>query len=146
MEALNEIQSNHIITTVIVAWIAAQGLKMPIEYFRFGKIDMTRFFFGAGGMPSSHSALVTSACVAVYKMCGGASAQFGIMLVLALIVMYDASGVRRAAGEQAKVLNKILEDWSNPALFETKLKELLGHTPLEVFAGAVVGLIIGILW
>lgn len=108
-------------------------------------------------MPSSHSALVSSTCVAIYKQCGADSVIFGLSVVLAGIVMYDAMGVRRAAGEQAKVINKIVIDPikkeqekldeldDNEHIAIKTLKEFLGHTPLEVFGGALLGLVIGVL-
>ena len=98
-------------------------------------------------MPSSHSSTVTALCVAVGLTDGFQSSVFAVSFILALVVMYDAAGVRRAAGQQAKILNKIVEDWgkTNYRDTEKKLKELLGHTPVEVFAGALLGIAIALL-
>ncbi|MPN00058.1 hypothetical protein SDC9_147252 [bioreactor metagenome] len=144
MELINGLTRNYIISTAIVAWIAAQFLKLVCEYFTTKKIDIGRFLTGAGGMPSSHAAVVTSVCVQTFKVCGQSSPEFAIAVVLAVIVMYDASGVRRAAGEQAKVLNTIIEKWQDPVLLEKQLEEFLGHSPFQVFAGAILGILIGI--
>jgi len=99
---------------------------------------------GPGGMPSSHSALVTALTTAVGFSEGFASAAFAICCALSLIVMYDASGIRRAAGKQAEMINAIVEAWNekDPLVKEIKLKELLGHTPLEVAAGAILGIVV----
>lgn len=96
-------------------------------------------------MPSSHSALVCTLVIGIYRTSGFASPLFALAFVFALVVMYDASGVRRAAGKQAKILNILVEQWNSQdgKLREEKLKELLGHTPLEVFAGAILGIIFG---
>ena len=110
------------------------------------RIDFGRFI-GAGGMPSSHSAFVTGLAVAIGLDSGFSSHMFSIAAVLALVVMYDAAGVRRAAGEQAKILNRLVEDWEkrNYQNTEVHLKELLGHTPMQVFAGAILGIAIAML-
>ncbi len=140
----------------MVAWIVAQIIKLFLYYLINKKITFERLF-GAGGMPSSHSALVCSTSVAVYKQCGVDSPIFALSLIFAGIVMYDAMGVRRAAGEQAKVINKVIIDpmkkekkhVSNQDDFENiaikTLKEFLGHTPLEVLGGALLGILIGII-
>ena len=106
------------------------------------KIDLRRFI-GSGGMPSSHSAFVIALTTAVGYETGLRSAEFAICVVVAFVVMYDASGVRRAAGKQAKILNKIIENFGNENLEVTgeRLKELIGHTPFEVFAGAILGIL-----
>ncbi len=139
-----------------MSWVTAQTLKILFYYFIHRNFSWERLF-GAGGMPSSHSALVSSTCVAIYKQCGADSVIFGLSVVLAGIVMYDAMGVRRAAGEQAKVINKIVinpmkkeqekldELDDNEHIAIKTLKEFLGHTPLEVFGGALLGLVIGVL-
>ncbi|WP_419022647.1 divergent PAP2 family protein, partial [Holdemanella sp.] len=100
---------------------------------------------GAGGMPSSHSAVVVALCTMIGKNYGIDSAIFGLSIVFAFVVMYDAAGVRRAAGKQAKLLNKIVQTpgLSNVEVTE-KLQEVLGHTPTQVFVGALIGLIVGL--
>ena len=125
-----------------MAWIMSCVLKGLIEFFRTKRIDWGRFF-GPGGMPSSHSTIVTSlaTCVGIYE--GFDSTLFVVCCAFALIVMYDASGIRRAAGEHAKIINIIVEAWEekNPILTDEKLKEILGHTPLQVLAGAILGVL-----
>ncbi len=131
--------------TAIIAWFAAQLLKVISVLIIDRKIDFGRFV-GSGGMPSSHSAFVTALTVAVGFAEGFTSEVFSIAAVLALVVMYDATGVRRAAGEHAKILNQIIDELGKQN-FENvgvRLKELLGHTPLQVFAGAVLGIAVAI--
>ncbi len=145
------LDQNPILTVSLTAWLVAQISKTIINCLLMKRFDAERLW-GAGGMPSSHSALVCSMLVATGKEMGTRSPLFAIAFVLAAIVMYDAMGVRRAAGEQAKVLNQMLFDWmdQNKQLFpnakQTKeLKEMLGHTPIEVLSGALLGIIIGFL-
>lgn len=145
MDFVHGFTGNYIINTAILAWFAAQFLKFIIEYVTTKKIDIGRFLTGAGGMPSSHSSVVTSVCVKTFQLCGYSSPEFALSVVFALIVMYDASGVRRAAGEQAKVLNTMIEQWQDPDLFGKQLEEFLGHSPFQVFAGAALGFLIGFL-
>lgn len=135
-----------VILTALIAWFIAQSIKVIYVCIKHKKIDFRRFI-GSGGMPSSHSSTVTALCVAVGLTDGFQSSVFAVSFILALVVMYDAAGVRRAAGQQAKILNKIVEDWgkTNYRDTEKKLKELLGHTPVEVFAGALLGIAIALL-
>lgn len=132
--------------TAIICWFAAQVLKVITVLVTDKRIDFGRFI-GSGGMPSSHSAFVTGLAVAIGLDSGFSSHMFSIAAVLALVVMYDAAGVRRAAGEQAKILNRLVEDWEkrNYQNTEVHLKELLGHTPMQVFAGAILGIAIAML-
>ena len=134
------------IMAAIIGWFAAQVLKVVFVLLKDKKFDIRRFV-GSGGMPSSHSAFVIALTMAVGYETGVDSPAFAICIVLSFIVMYDASGVRRATGQQAEILNKIVENFGNENLEVTgkRLKELVGHTPVEVFAGAVVGIIVGIL-
>lgn len=145
MRFLVTITENHIFDVSMLAWITAQVLKVIVELVKNRKLDFTRLA-GAGGMPSSHSALVVALAASVCRFCGFASPEFAISTAFALIVMYDASGVRRAAGEQAKILNYMMEHWieTTPEIFTKELKELLGHTPMEVVAGGALGLFFGI--
>ena len=135
-----------VLATAIISWFIAQLIKVILVLVTSKKLDFGRFV-GSGGMPSSHSALVTSLSSAIFMTEGYKSAAFALSVVFALVVMYDAAGVRRAAGQQAKILNKIVEDWKKSSYTdnEKKLKELLGHTPKEVFAGAFLGILIGVL-
>lgn len=140
-----EILNNQILKITLFAWAIAQFLKVIIVLWTQKKWDFTRLV-GSGGMPSSHSALVTSLTVCIGKNYGFDSGEFALALTIALVVMYDAAGVRRAAGKQAEVLNQILDDlYHHRTEFNSeRLKELLGHTPVEVLAGAALGIIVGI--
>ena len=143
---MGEFLSSSILVTTIIAWFAAQVIKVIWVLMKSRKFDFRRFV-GSGGMPSSHSSFVTSLACSVGLLEGFGSTAFAITLVLAMVVMYDAAGVRRAAGQQAKILNKLVEDWEKKDFTgtEKKLKELLGHTPTEVFAGALLGIVIALI-
>jgi acid phosphatase family membrane protein YuiD len=134
------------LTIPFVSWVMAQALKFLIDLILRRKIDYTRLF-GSGGMPSSHSAFVVSLSTVIGIGTGFNSALFGVTLAFSLIVMYDAAGVRRAAGKQAKVLNRMFQHNRAKGEFhlEEDLKELIGHTPVEVIAGALLGLAISVL-
>ncbi len=131
------ILKNEVLTVAILAWFVAQILKVLFVLIKYKKIDFTRFI-GSGGMPSSHSAFVTAMSFGVGEKMGYSTELFAVCAIFSLIVMYDASGVRRAAGKQAAVLNKLVTEF-DADMMEEKLKELLGHTPLEVLAGALLG-------
>lgn len=143
MQIVNELLHNKTITVPIFAWFLAQLLKVINVLLTSKKIDFTRFI-GSGGMPSSHSAFIVSLTTVVGKINGLGSTQFGISLAVSLIVMYDAAGVRRAAGKQAKVLNQLIYSHNDKVYFDEKLKELLGHSPFEVVMGALLGIIMGV--
>lgn len=127
-----------------LAWAVAQVLKVIVVLLQKRKLDW-RYVVSSGGMPSSHSAFVCACASATGQIYGFSSPLFAIATVLAIVVMYDASNVRRAAGEQAKILNYMMDHWMEmpPALFGKELKELLGHTPVQVFAGAILGMVVG---
>ena len=136
---------NYILSVALLSWLAAQVAKTLINYFLSGKFDAERLW-GAGGMPSAHSALVCSAFLAAAKREGVNSPIFAFAFILAAIVMYDAMGVRRETGEQAKVLNKMFEKDAKAQDGEyKKLKEQVGHTPIEVLSGALLGILIAVL-
>ena len=142
MDQIKQISDNSILWASLLAWIIAQSLKVLWTVLVHKKLDLRRFV-GAGGMPSSHTALVVSLATAVGGVHGYDSPIFALAFIFALIVMYDAAGVRRAAGKQAAVLNDILERiHKGKDVPQEKLKELIGHTPIEVIAGAVLGFII----
>jgi uncharacterized protein len=142
---MNEFLSNRILQAVFVPWLIAQISKPIIEYIRKRRIDL-RLLVSAGGMPSSHSASVCALATAVAIQEGLTSTLFAVTFLLAIIVMYDAAGVRRAASIQAHILNQIIDElFQGHPISETRLRELLGHTPFEVFAGAVLG-IFGAWW
>ncbi|HHU79150.1 MAG: divergent PAP2 family protein [Caldicoprobacterales bacterium] len=146
MIIFNEILDNKIIWVSLLAWFIAQFIKVLLTIM-FGKqLDLTRFV-GSGGMPSSHSALVVSMATSIGYANGFNSSIFALSATVALIVMYDAAGVRRAAGKQAAVLNEIVEELqAHRGIREEKLKELLGHTPIEVIAGAALGILIAFIF
>ena len=130
----------------VMAWAIAQILKVVVVLVRKHRLDF-RNILSSGGMPSSHSAFVCACAAATGNLYGWSSALFAVAAVVAIVVMYDASHVRKAAGEQAKILNYMMEHWTEmkPDLFGKELKELLGHTPIQVFAGAVLGVAVGFL-
>lgn len=144
--AIRDLADNRILLAGILGWFSAQGLKVVLTYLLTHKWDFSRFF-GSGGMPSSHSAFFCAVTTAIGFKEGLASSLFSLSLCFTVIIMYDAAGVRRAAGQQAAVLNRILDDMFNKGqgLDEKKLKELIGHTPVQVVAGALLGVAIGIL-
>ena len=143
MHNIMDIFQNRILLCAMTAWFIAQALKVPIYWLVEHELNWHRWG-GSGGMPSSHTALVVSLAAMVGATMGFDSAPFALAFALAVIVMYDAAGVRRETGTQAAVINKILHDMliDGKQITEDELKELIGHTPLEVFAGAVLGLII----
>jgi acid phosphatase family membrane protein YuiD len=124
----------------IFSWAVAQALKVVFNYWKKKKIDFRRLV-GAGGMPSSHSAFVCSLATGVALREGWNSSMTALAICFAVVVMFDAAGVRYAAGQQAAILNKIVEEYSQLGRIQHKrLKELLGHTPFEVFVGALLGI------
>lgn len=140
MNDLEALFQNRVLGTALLGWIIAQVLKVVVLLITMRRLDLTRLT-GSGGMPSSHAAVVVSLAMGIGFTEGFDTALFALSAVFALVVMYDAAGVRRAAGVQARLLNRIvidlIEEGKKPR-YEV-LKELLGHTPVEVFAGAVVG-------
>jgi hypothetical protein len=138
---LSELFQNKVLIIAILAWFVAQILKVLITLVKEKKFDFTRFV-GSGGMPSSHSSFSMALTTSIGKMYGWSSPLFAVSLSFSLIVMYDAAGVRRAAGKQAEILNKIVHDiHDNKKITEERLKELIGHTPKEVIMGALLGVI-----
>ena len=146
MDIFNEIITNKCLVIPILVWLVIQLEKFFVELIRTKKVNIKRLM-GAGGMPSSHSAVVTSLATLVGKTEGFGSATFALSFILAAVVMYDAAGVRRAAGKQAHLLNKII---STPNLtgvqVQERLQEVLGHTPMQVIVGALVGIIVGVIF
>ena len=137
--------SESVLVTSILSWFAAQVIKVFFSLIEDKRFDFRRLV-GSGGMPSSHASFVTSLATAVGLEKGFGGTEFAICAVLALVVMYDAAGVRRAAGQQARILNKLVEQWGKSDFSDTdkRLKELLGHTPKEVFVGALLGITIAV--
>lgn len=135
-----KIAGNKVLIACVTAWFIAQVIKILLTYYSSKKLDLTRLT-GSGGMPSSHTAFVMALSTSIGKMYGWDSAIFAVSLCFTLVVMYDAAGVRRAAGNQAKILNRIIEDLAhNKPITDEKLKELIGHTPKEVVVGAILGI------
>ena len=143
---MNEFFSNRVMQATIFPWALAQILKVILELIWTRKVNL-RLLTSAGGMPSSHSALVCGLATSVGLREGVGSSIFVMTLVLAMVVMYDAAGVRRAAMQQARILNQIIDElFQGHPISDVRLRELLGHTPIEVFAGAVLGVIGGWWW
>lgn len=142
MEFFSELFSNKVLGISMFACFFAQFIK--IFTGKEKRIDIPRIFT-SGGMPSSHSSFVTSLATLVGMDRGFDSIEFAIIAVISLIIMYDAAGVRRAVGKQAKILNQIIDDFHHTKHIEQKkLKELIGHTPLEVYSGAILGILVAI--
>ena len=141
---------NYVLVTAVISSLLAQFTKVILNLIILGKFIPERLW-GAGGMPSAHSATVCALLVATERYCSTGSTEFALALVLAIIVMYDAMGVRRETGEQAKILNRMLSEWMDresdamPFLGDKKLKEMVGHTPIQVLTGAIFGIAVGLL-
>ena len=147
MTIVKQIFGNYLLMSALCAWLIAQILKVFTGMFSGQKFSFFKLFFSNGGMPSSHSATVmalTTACAVSY---GFGSAPFAISLIVSIIVMNDAFGVRYETGEQAKILNRITRELfsGNPDNINTGLKELVGHTPFQVLMGALCGIAVGVL-
>ncbi len=144
MSPIVNLIDNFILFSALISWGVAQLLKVLIYSIKTKSFSFERLV-GSGGMPSSHTATVIGLSVSVAMKEGFNSSFFAISVILACVVMYDATGIRRAAGEQAKVLNRLLfeqHDKEHPINAEKVLKEFLGHTPLEVFGGAIIGILV----
>lgn len=138
-----ELSANHIFMASFLSWLVAQVAKLFTNCYRKGRWEL-KVMFDSGGMPSSHTSLVFSLTTAIALQYGLGSPLFPLSLAFSLIVAYDAAGVRRHAGKQAEVLNRILADvFHGSPISDTKLKEVLGHSPLQVTCGAVVGILVG---
>lgn len=134
--------NNEFFKVAFIAWFIAQFLKVILTLLIEKKLDIGRFW-GSGGMPSSHTSSVVGVSTAIGIVNGFDSAMYALSLVFAFVVMYDASGVRRAVGKQAAILNNMIHDLSEHKHIEQEqLKELIGHTPFEVIGGAVLGIIV----
>ncbi len=142
LELFIDLFSSFTFLAVTASWFLAQSIKLVMYRFSEGKWNIWHFF-EAGGMPSAHSAAVTALTLGVAFELGTRNPLFTACLVFALIVMYDATGVRRAAGKQAEILNKIVDDiYSVGKVKVEKLKEILGHDPVEVMAGGSLALVV----
>jgi len=144
---IGNILDNHVLLTGLAGWFLAQMLKIPIGFLRTHRWNWA-LFFGAGGMPSSHSALVTSTAAAVGLYFGFDNPVFGVATAIAMIVVYDATGIRRQAGMQAQKINILVEELlKGHPISDKHLREVLGHTPLEAMGGVLLGLAVALgLW
>ncbi|MCQ9208366.1 MAG: divergent PAP2 family protein [Omnitrophica bacterium] len=145
-EFFTQLSQNQVFITVLVAWFIAQSAKVFLGVISEKRFNF-KWFVNTGGMPSTHAATVSALATAIGVQYGVKSAIFAITLVFAWIIVMDAQGFRRSTGKQAEILNVILDDiyWKKKVK-EEKLKELLGHTPVEVLVGATIGILVGIIF
>ncbi|MFN8483801.1 MAG: divergent PAP2 family protein [Anaerolineae bacterium] len=142
---IDGILRNQVLWAAAAGWIAAQTIKVIVHLLRYRKIDL-RFYMSTGGMPSAHSALVSAAAWATGLLDGFESPVFAIAAIFAMIVMFDAQNIRWAASRQARILNQIVDElFQGHPISEERLKELLGHTPFQVFVGAAIGILVAYL-
>ena len=136
-----DVLDNRVLIAALLAWALAQGLKMPVEYARTRRWNWV-LLLRAGGMPSSHSSLVTALAHGIGLVVGYDSAMFALAVVVAMVVIYDATGIRRQSGLHAEVINVLVHDLleGHPRRHEEQLREVLGHSPLEAIVGLLPGL------
>lgn len=151
MTSITDLFENYALNVAVIAWLSAQTIKTLLNFITTKKFNVERMF-GAGGMPSAHSASVCGMTIAIARTEGFQSPLFAIAFLFASIVMYDAMGVRRAAGEHAKIINMIVKknrEKKSDIIYAPKskdmLKEFLGHTPLEVMGGAMLGILVAMI-
>ena len=146
MQDFGDILNNQVLLVALVACLVAQLLKLVVELTKERKFNL-RTLVTTGGMPSAHSALVSSLAAGVGQTVGWDSPEFALATIFAIIVMYDAAGVRQAAGKQARILNQIIDEFfqGDQKFNEDRLKELLGHTPFQVIIGSILGVAISCL-
>ena len=147
MQAIADILHNQILMVALLSSLTAQGLKLIIDLFRSRKLNVT-YLMSPGGMPSAHSSLVGALATSIGLTKGWSSSEFAIACLFAIIVMYDAAGVRQAAGKQAKILNQLVDELFQEEhnFNEERLKELLGHTPFQVLVGLSLGISIAMVF
>ncbi|MFH0877252.1 MAG: divergent PAP2 family protein [Candidatus Omnitrophota bacterium] len=145
-ETFIEILANHVLMVTLLAWAIAQTIKVSLGVLRTKRFDF-RWFIGTGGMPSAHAAGSSALATVVGFEYGFNSVVFALAAVFAMVTMFDAQGVRRSTGKQAAILNKVLDDiyWKGK-ISEERLKELIGHTPVEVFMGSIIGILLAIIF
>lgn len=140
---IGQLLDNRTLLAALAAWLVAQTVKIIIDLTRTGRVNFS-YLVSSGGMPSAHSALVTALATVIGREAGLSSPLFAVAAILASVVMYDAAGVRQAASVQARILNRMLEElFSQHHFSEQRLRELLGHTPIEVFVGGLIGFAVG---
>jgi hypothetical protein len=143
---VGDLLANRVLVVSVMAWALAQVLKVLIYVTHERKVNL-RYLASSGGMPSSHSALVTALATAVAVTAGPRSPLFAMAAVFAAVVMYDAAGVRQSVSIQARILNRMLDEiFVEHAFNEKRLRELIGHTPVEVFVGAVLGFVVAVVF
>ena len=141
---LNELVSNKVLMTAMAAWVIGQFLKLPGYYILHRKWNWG-MIFSPGGLPSSHSSLITATTLSIGLYHGFSNPLFGLAMAISMIVIYDATGVRRQAGLHARVINEIMQEiFAGRPVPEKKLREVLGHTPFEAIAGILLGILIAI--
>lgn len=143
---MNEMLGNRVLLVPLLAWLVSQSIKVLLNWWWERRFDL-RQLTAAGGMPSSHSALVAALTTAIARQAGLGSPLFGAAVIFSTIVMYDAAGVRRTVGTHARVLNLLLDElFVRHQIDEARLRELVGHTPVQVGAGAILGLLLALLF
>jgi acid phosphatase family membrane protein YuiD len=143
---LTDLIGNRVLWAAVAGWLVAQGIKVLLALIETRKFEPS-YLFASGGMPSSHSALVMGLATAVARVDGLGSVYFALAAVFAGVVMYDAAGVRRAVSKQARILNLMMDDFFHERGLDVhRLGELIGHTPVEVFAGGTLGILLGLLF
>ncbi|MDR1067019.1 MAG: divergent PAP2 family protein [Clostridiales bacterium] len=146
VDIVRELRQNAVLWIAVTSWFVAQMIKFITEAMRDKRFSMYTLILSTGGMPSSHSSFATAAMVGIGFKDGFNTSAFAVSIVITLVIIVDAAGVRRAAGEQAAVINMLIENLNNPNIsMDQKLKELLGHTPIEVGAGVILGVIMGVI-
>ena len=147
MNGLLGFWNNTVLICAISGWLSAQIIK-TIIYACVNKNFRGERLFGAGGMPSSHSSLVCALSTSILIVFGVGSVEFAICVIFAFVTMYDAMGVRRETGNQAKVLNEMMESFKKMGdknlTYDDKLKEFIGHTPLQVLVGMILGILLAV--
>ncbi len=140
----NELLSNRVLLTAMAAWAIGQFLKLPGYYILHRKWNWG-VIFSPGGLPSSHSSLMTATTLSIGLFHGFSNPLFGLAVAVSMIVIYDATGVRRQAGLHARVINEIMEEiFAGRPIPEKQLKEVLGHTPIEAIVGIILGILIAL--
>lgn len=147
MHNIVEIFTNRSLMCALTAWFVAQAIKIPTYYMVEKKWEWRRFF-GSGGMPSSHTAMVVALALTVGAFDGFNTPEFALSFAFAAIVMYDACNVRRETGKQGEVINEILEHMlvDGKPISDQEFKELVGHSPFEVLGGVIVGCVCAMCW
>lgn len=142
---IRHIFENTPLMAAVISWLMAQGIKTLLTLIHTKKFEAERIF-GAGGMPSAHTASVCALSLCIAHTCHISSPEFAISVCFTAVVIYDAMGVRRAAGEQAKVINRMVDimEKEGSEITEKDLKEYLGHTPIEVLAGLLLGILVSL--